>query len=471
MRPPAFGGRALYAGLDGIVAGVSVRLKPLTPAEFGITERAAPLLENRARIASVLALAADVRFGQSQRINGRLQRAKDRALAAQIESARTDQAKSDLESMVRRRIDEASKNLAGDLTLQGAKQEEIDLIEQDFERARLEGPCCGRCETAHVCNDSDIELDIVEINGNADCLKILRESFNVCAEQTNKIYASHAPWCTGERRVTATFRDSDQGVVGLNAVTKFDKRGVTVTVDLPVCTLTAESYVALWWIMLHELGVHAMQECHLHKEPAKAGDCAFTEGLVDRTVVRGFQQRDLGADESMRLGNVNNALDQFLNAVQAHRCNGTGGLRATHKDNSEGQRVLEQYKRGYAAFHTLERIFAADGFKRLAGLVLSLNLLLNCSRPRSDAPSERDRFISFLEHVADGSVVRQRDEKDKTVAVVDQYAAAAELLKSFKPNRRRRPDEPLRQEIEAVLAPAAFKSKALSAPNGLPQPR
>jgi hypothetical protein len=219
--------------------------------------------------------------------------------------------------------------------------------------------------------------------------------------------------------------------------------GAQIEVELPVASATVENYPVLEWMLLHEVAVHGVQAAARDHRPDGAGHCAFTEGLVDRTIRRLYVSKYMNAASPSMPMPLLKEVHKTIDGIEAVRIGGGGGLRDAPQD------VRRPIQLGYDACRSLERILADE---EIATLVLSLHLEL------STAPGagERERFLEQVD--LDAGLLAQThgmglsDTEEQKRVKKAKYLSALKYLKGRRPIQASRLSNRLAPAIAGLLA-------------------
>jgi hypothetical protein len=326
----------------------------------------------------------------------------------------------------------------------------------DFARAYERRPMCDGCGAGSPCIGAR-EHDRPTVNHEPRCLRVPRDAFLRAIRATEGMYGAYAPWCN--RTLAATMHCWEGARAGLNGATKHHANGTIalgaqIELELPIANATVEKYPALEWVLLHEVAVHGVQAAARDRLPGKAGHCAFTEGLVDRTVGRLYVTKYMEAANPPMPPALVRDVHSTIDAIEAMRIHGGCGL------HNEPGAENGPMKRGYAAYRSLERLLTHE---EIFTLVLSLNLELSTT-PEA---GERDRFLEQVELDA-GDVAlklgfRSADADESRQMKRSKYLSALKYLKGRNPIRASTLSSRLKPAIAALLA-----APPISAPKAVP---
>ncbi len=173
----------------------------------------------------------------------------------------------------------------------------------------LDRPVCSRCckssAAASPCRDHPdaAQTTVANLTGPApECYTLVHEQLRAIADRVSAIYNTYARGCDVE--LIANIRlakpraleNHANGLSGKLVDAATDARHIVICCAIDLSRYVGEANVGFLYVLLHELGVHGLQEqgpgprCR----DLSLGQCAFTEGMVDRALCVAMTRDHLG---------------------------------------------------------------------------------------------------------------------------------------------------------------------------------
>ena len=215
----------------------------------------------------------------------------------------------------------------------------IELVERFREEAEAAG--CGACPLSGSCSHGGVDYRPLDHDGTARCLRAPAVLVGHARDMVAEIYARYLPGLRAKVAVEVCITNNDAGRTIVDGATLWEgspDRRASVTLKVPP-VLPAPVFYSLFYVALHEIGVHAVQEMVGMREPVPpATHRAFAEGFVDEAVTQ--------AARHLERGEFDRDLHRALRAIEDRR-----GERA--REDYKGEDWPLEIRRGVDAFETL----------------------------------------------------------------------------------------------------------------------